>query len=127
MLGLLIMAEWVGGSELALEGACRGPRCRRCCRCCRGCTAGLHAVLLHTQLPALQTTYLPQIEVDTNNEQVVLGAGVRFRELIEAVSAEGYAALTGDCPTVGEWQEVRLLPLRCPASLESLRSLRCLQ
>lgn len=26
---------------------------------------------------------------------------MRFRELIEALAAEGYAALTGDCPTVG--------------------------
>ncbi len=43
----------------------------------------------------------PQIKVDTENEQVVLGGGVRFREFIEALAAEGQAALTGDCPTVG--------------------------
>ncbi|PRW51004.1 FAD-linked oxidase [Chlorella sorokiniana] len=42
-----------------------------------------------------------QIKVDAKNEQAVLGAGVRFREFIEALAAEGYAALTGDCPTVG--------------------------
>lgn len=41
------------------------------------------------------------IEVDTDNEQAVMGGGVRFREFIEALAAKGYAALTGDCPTVG--------------------------
>lgn len=30
-----------------------------------------------------------------------MGGGVRFREFIEALAAKGYAALTGDCPTVG--------------------------